>query len=173
MTDPTPEQTPGGELGPLALPAIPPRPAGGGPILSVWGQAVHDALFGAATLPDVRDGWGAKAVGANVGSGDMARLDGGLPPLAGFSGAVVGLWWRKAGTITGGSISIGAQVGGTISPLTVLNAGSASTGLVMLAAPLAVSAASAIRVNYSSAALAPATIDVYVGLLVRYDYVPG
>ena len=128
----------------------------------------------AQPLPDPRDGWRKDDVAANQSQADIPRADGTLAPLAGFNGSVVGFYWRKAGTITAGTISISAQVGSNISPPAVLDAGSGSTGLTMLATPIPFTAGTAIRMSFSSAALAPLTIDITAaGLLVLYDYTPG
>jgi hypothetical protein len=174
MTDEleTPTQLPGIEE--LALPAIPTRPVGGGPIQTVWGQAVHDALFGAQSLPDVRDGWRQTALPGTVALGDCARGDGGLSPLAGFSGAIVGIWYRTQTTITGGTLNIGAQAGGQQSALTAITSGSANLGVIMFASPVTFSASTAIRFIFSTASLLPAgSVTLNGGLIVRYDYIPG
>jgi hypothetical protein len=158
----------------LGLPAVPPRPVGGQTISSVWGQAVHDSQFGLATMPDVRDGWRQVDLPANLAQSDLARADGGTSPLAGLNGSVVGFYWRKAGTITAGTINLSAQVGSNISPPAVLDSASGSTGVTMLATPITFVAGTAIRMSVNTVGLAPLTVDITAaGLIVMYDYVAG
>jgi hypothetical protein len=157
---------------PRSLPAVPTRPVSGAAIATTWGTAVHDALFGAASIPDVRDGWRVVDAAANQAKLDMPRGDGSQSPLAGFNGSIVGFWYRLQGSITSGTLNIGAQAGSTVSPDTVLSAG-ATLGVVMLATPIAFTPTTAIRMFYSTVSLAPITVDISSGLIVRYDYTPG
>jgi len=173
MTDPADDD----ELGPRVLPVVPARPVAGAEIAVDWGQAVHDVTFLTGT-PDVRDGWGEDNIAANVASRDLLRRDGQSSPISGFAGVIIGIVWRRSGTITAGKISLygksGSQTSEEVPFTSTLN--TATSGVALFAAPyIYFTNATAIRIAVASTAdLLPLTVDfTQVGLLLRYDYVAG
>lgn len=91
-------------------------------------------------------------------------------PLAGRAGAVVGLAWRKNGTITAGTIDVQTNIGGTGSSAVVLDSASGSIGVVTFGTPRTFGEANGLGLDaVASAGLTPATVDIGVELLVEYD----
>jgi hypothetical protein len=175
-----PEQRPA-ELPDPRGPAIPTRPTTGQVIATAWGQAVHDAVFGIGVWYDIRDGWQIDNIPAGVADGTSMPRFGTVntiayssAPLAGLAGRLVGMFYRANGVPSAGAIRVQARCGGSSPPeLITYAAGSANTGIVMFATQLGFAATSSLSVLYGSDAnLAPVTVDLGIGLIVAYNYIP-
>jgi hypothetical protein len=175
-----PDQRPAELPGPRG-PAIPARPSTGQVITTAWGQAVHDAAFGNGVWYDVRDGWQIDNIAAGVADGTSMPRFGSTnlvayssAPLAGLAGRLVGMFYRANGVPSAGAIRVQARCGGSSPPeLITYTVGSPNTGVVMFATQLGFVATSSLSVLYGSdAGLVPVTVDLGIGLIVAYNYIP-
>lgn len=160
------------------LPAVPTRPSSGATIATAWGQAVHDATFGAATILDVREGWSVLDIVTTTADGTpFSRFGLGTsnPPqgLAAFAGAVIGIAWRLSAGISTGTLRLQAKVGSTVDAqvITATSASGASSS-DRFATPIPFAASAHLAPVYgTTSGFAPSgSLDLYVQLLVAYDY---
>ena len=155
-------------------PAIPTRPATGGIITSVWGQAIHDAVFGTKVILDVRDGWSKVDVTANTPDQTFLLHNGqAVQPISGLVGSVIGMWARCSALPTAGVIRIMCRVGTTWSTeFLTFSSGASSSQSMRFVTPLFVNLTSAIQMGYGSDSglLPTGSIDINCGLIMGYDY---